>query len=137
MRLFSRDDHPAVPNDDAFARGARLFDAGAFFDAHEAWEKRWRIETDEPRRRFLQGLIQIAAAFHKLIVIGSADAASRLLAKGLAKLDACPAEVANTDLGAFRDGMRACARAIASGHFDAAAIPKIGTPRPPMVLPGR
>jgi predicted metal-dependent hydrolase len=42
--------------DETFRRGARLFDAGAFFDAHEAWEERWRVETDPETRRFLHGL---------------------------------------------------------------------------------
>jgi predicted metal-dependent hydrolase len=112
---------------DAFLRGARLFDAGAFFEAHEAWEEHWRVEGDETQRRFLQGLIQIAAAFHQLVVIGSADAASRLLAKGLAKLDACPAQVTDMNLGAFHLGVHAYARTLAAGRFDPSAIPKIDT----------
>jgi predicted metal-dependent hydrolase len=32
-------------------RGARLLDGGAYFEAHEAWEDRWRLETDETWRR--------------------------------------------------------------------------------------
>jgi uncharacterized protein len=70
--------------DDLFARGARLFDAGAFFEAHEVWETRWRAAADKGEREFLQGLIQVAAAFHKLLVMKSTEGASRLLAKGLA-----------------------------------------------------
>ena len=27
----------------ALAEGSRLFDAGAFFAAHEAWEEAWRL----------------------------------------------------------------------------------------------
>jgi tRNA (pseudouridine54-N1)-methyltransferase len=114
-----------------FARGARLFDAGAFFDAHEAWEERWRVERDEPQRRFLQGLIQIAAAFHKLVDLGSADAASRLLGKGLAKLDACPAQVADMNMGTFRDEAHECSRALALGRFDRSAVPKTQVHRAP------
>lgn len=110
--------------DAAFFQGARLFDSGAFFEAHEAWEEQWRVETDETARRFLQGLIQIAAAFHKLLVAGSDDAASRLLARGLAKLDACPVQVAERNLVVFIDGVRACAHAIAVGRFDRSAIPR-------------
>jgi predicted metal-dependent hydrolase len=114
--------------DDAFARGARLFDGGAFFEAHEAWEERWRLESDEMQRRFLQGLIQIAAGFHKLLVMESPGSASRLLAKGLAKLDACPAQVAEKGLTAFRDGVTAYARAVAGGHIDRAAVPRMRAP---------
>jgi predicted metal-dependent hydrolase len=116
-------------HNDAFTRGARLFDAGAFFNAHEAWEELWRSETDQAQRRFLQGLIQIAAAFHKLVVVGSTDAASRLFAKGLAKIDACPAQVADLRLASFRDDVSAYARAVAAGHFHLLAIPKILTRR--------
>ncbi len=68
---------------EAFGRGARLFDAGMFFEAHEAWEERWKVaERDE--KRLLQGLIQIAAGFHKLLVMQSPEAAQRLLARVVA-----------------------------------------------------
>ncbi|HEY8086757.1 MAG TPA: DUF309 domain-containing protein [Polyangiaceae bacterium] len=115
------------PCDEALLRGARLFDAGAFFEAHEAWEERWRVEKLPAVRTLLQGLIQIAAAFHKLVVADSPAAASRLLARGLAKLDACPDELAARELAGFRDAIRTCGRALAAGRFDASSpIPKIG-----------
>jgi predicted metal-dependent hydrolase len=115
------------PSDDPYVRGARLFDAGAFFEAHEAWEERWRLETDPSARRFLQGLIQIAAAFHKLVVSGSPASASRLLAKGTAKLDTCPDQIAARNLAAFLHDVHACGLALAAKRFDASSsIPKIG-----------
>ena len=114
-------------SDESFERGARLFDAGAFFEAHEAWEQRWLDETDEMRRRWLQGLIQIAAAFHKLLMVGSANAAMRLLAKGIAKLEGCPESVAGLEIAAFREGVRACASGLAEGRFDRAAIPRLNS----------
>jgi Domain of unknown function (DUF309) len=110
----------------AFVRGAQLFDGGAFFEAHEAWEERWRSATDETERRFLQGLIQVAAALHKLLVVASHEAASRLLARALAKLDGCPADVTREngfDLAAFRVAIHGCADALAAGRFDRTAIP--------------
>jgi hypothetical protein len=110
---------------DAFVRGAVLFDSGAFFQAHEAWEERWRVEPDPTAKLCLQGLIQIAAAFHKLLTPGSAGSASRLLAKGLAKLDACPARAGDENMCRFRDGIRVCSQALPSGGFDRSAIPKL------------
>jgi hypothetical protein len=110
---------------DAFRRGALLFDAGAFFEAHEAWEDRWRIETDAISRLCLQGLIQVAAAFHKLAIVGDPESASRLLARGLAKLDACPASTLDPNMGAFREGLRACAFGLATGRFDRTEIPRL------------
>ncbi|HEY1691666.1 MAG TPA: DUF309 domain-containing protein [Polyangiaceae bacterium] len=105
--------------DEAFARGARLFDEGAFFDAHEAWEEHWRIATDAGARRFLQGLIQVAAAFHKLVVVRSPASASRLLARGIAKLDASPDAIAGRGLEDFLVALHACAQALATDASDA------------------
>ena len=121
--------------DDPFARGRRLFDAGEFFEAHEAWEERWRVATDRAERELLQGLIQVAAAFHKLLMMGSADSASRLLAKGLAKLDALPAHLQEMDVAAFRERLRACAGALAAGHLARATIPTIGESSCPIPSP--
>ena len=47
------------------AEGLRLYDAGEFFAAHEAWESVW-LRAQEPEKMFLQGLIQVTAAFHHL-----------------------------------------------------------------------
>lgn len=112
--------------DDPFDRGAHLFDAGEFFEAHEVWEGRWRVATDKAERDFLQGLIQVAAAFHKLLVMKSAEGASRLLAKGLTKLEACPMQVHGVDIAAFRERLRACASDLASGRLTREEIPTIG-----------
>lgn len=49
----------------ALAEGLRLYDAGEFFNAHEAWESVW-LCASEPEKTFLQGLIQVTAAFHHL-----------------------------------------------------------------------
>jgi predicted metal-dependent hydrolase len=107
----------------AFERGAHLYDAGKFFEAHEAWEERWKTTTDTAERRFLQGLIQIAAAFHQLLVRRSPASAERLLARGLAKLDACPPSVGAMDLAAFRESLRACAVSLANHPEGAVVIP--------------
>jgi hypothetical protein len=47
----------------ALAEGLRLYHAGEFFAAHEAWESVW-LRAQEPEKMFLQGLIQVTAAFH-------------------------------------------------------------------------
>lgn len=110
---------------EAFLRGARLFDRGAFFEAHEAWEERWRTETDTSSRRFFQAFIQVAAAFHKLIVMRAPASALRLLARGLAKLDACP-NVSAFGIVGFCAALRVCEQAIAQGTFDPSMIPTLG-----------
>jgi predicted metal-dependent hydrolase len=111
---------------DSFARGARLFDAGAFFEAHEAWEEQWRVEPNLEAKRALQGLIQIAAGFHKLFVVGDRAAAARLLAKALAKLDAGDEGIAGVSIDGFREEVRGFARALESGEERIARMPRMG-----------
>ena len=42
-----------------FHQGIELFNAGDWFDAHEAWEEIWHMAQGQ-RKRFYQGLIQCA-----------------------------------------------------------------------------
>jgi Domain of unknown function (DUF309) len=63
-----------------------LFNHGLFFDAHEFLETPWKREP-EPRKTYVQGLIQIAAAFHKLELDPAGLAGAHyLLARGLDKV---------------------------------------------------
>jgi hypothetical protein len=78
------------PPGDALARllgrAASLADEGLFFEAHELLEPAW-FRAEEPLRTALQGLIQVAVAFHHLDH-GNRDGARSLLAEGGAKLAA-------------------------------------------------
>ena len=52
-------------NDQDFNRGIDLFNRAHFFDAHEVLEDVWRaLPRDRPTRRHLQGMVQLAVAFH-------------------------------------------------------------------------
>ena len=110
----------------AFWRGAALFDRGDYFDAHEVWEERW-LSTGEPNERLLlQGLIQVAAAFHKRFVSHSQASAERLLGRGLTKLAACdPAGVPGFELTAFCRALHACKLHIEHEGFDRTQIPRM------------
>ncbi|MBZ5680071.1 MAG: DUF309 domain-containing protein [Acidobacteriia bacterium] len=48
---------------DRYRRGIQLFNREEFFEAHEVWEDVWR-EAEGREKKFLQGLIQVAVAFH-------------------------------------------------------------------------
>jgi len=48
---------------DQYIRGISLFNNAKFFDAHEALEDVWRAAPPE-NKKFLQGLVQVAVAFH-------------------------------------------------------------------------
>ncbi|MDA1193953.1 MAG: DUF309 domain-containing protein [Planctomycetota bacterium] len=55
---------PAPGAAERFSNGVALFNARAFWEAHEAWEDLW-LEAEGAHRLWLQGLIQYAAAlFH-------------------------------------------------------------------------
>jgi uncharacterized protein len=71
-----------------FERGLGHFNARRFFEAHEVWEEIWLVE-DEPEKTFLQGIIQIAAAFYHYRR-GNSDGAETLLAAGIVKISRFP-----------------------------------------------
>jgi predicted metal-dependent hydrolase len=72
-------------NHGALLEGLRCFHSGAFFEAHEHWESVW-LMTEEPEKTFLQGLIQVAAAFHHF-QRGNCAGTISLLRSALRRLD--------------------------------------------------
>lgn len=112
----------------ALAEGCLHFDAGRYFEAHEVWEGAWRVESGEVRQ-LLQGLIQVAAGFHKGLVQGRPGGMVRLLSAGLARLDAA-GEPGPVDLGTLRaDVLRwleAARRWAEGGERPALGPPRIG-----------
>ncbi len=50
---------------DLLQAGIIFFNAGRYFEAHEAWEDLWRA-TRGPLRLFYQGLVQAAVGMHHL-----------------------------------------------------------------------
>jgi hypothetical protein len=112
----------------ALEEGCRRFDAGQFFEAHEVWEDVWHVETGATRLA-LQGLIQIAAGFHKGLVQGRPSGMVRLLEAGLRRLEASGG-IGRFELEAFRAGVarwRDAARAWAEGgERPALPVPRLG-----------
>lgn len=77
---------PADWRAEALAAGRRLFNDGAYFEAHEAFEQAWRHSSGELKLA-AQALTQLAAAYHKLETHGpSARGARYLLEKARDKL---------------------------------------------------
>ena len=75
----------AVPSlRERLEEGRALFNAGRFFEAHEKWEEAWLGEEGRTKL-LLQGLIQIAAGFHKARS-GNGSAAMRLWEAGASKV---------------------------------------------------
>lgn len=71
-----------------FLRGVEQFNERQFFEAHETWEEIW-LATPAPDKAYLQGIIQISAAFHHYRR-GNPAGTRSLLEAALKRLEQCP-----------------------------------------------
>jgi predicted metal-dependent hydrolase len=90
--------------EERLARGRELFNSGLYFEAHEAWEDAWRLETG-PVRLTLHGLIQVAAGMHKATRQNQPKGCVRLLEMGLEKLRQVPEDSCGLALRDFREAV--------------------------------
>ena len=97
----------------ALAEGLRLYQTGKFFAAHEAWESLW-LGAQEPEKMFLQGLIQVAAAFHHLQRKNPLGTA-RLLQAALGRLERYPARFGAISVALICSDIRAWLEALEAG----------------------
>jgi uncharacterized protein len=116
-------------HEELLVEGVRRFNAGLFFEAHEAWEEVW-LDSARELRAFYQGLIQVAAAFVHLRR-NEYPGTVRLLHEGLRKLEAYPPSMLGVDLAALTTAAReAEGRILAAGEkglrdIDPASLPRI------------
>jgi uncharacterized protein len=107
----------AREKDRLYRQGLDAFNSARFFDAHEHWEEVW-LKTRNPEKMFLQGLIQVAAAFHHhscANLLGTRN----LLREGLWKLDRFPEIYGDLEIETLRVTVREWL-----ADFDAGEIPK-------------
>ena len=71
-----------------FIRGVAHFNAREFWEAHEAWEELWLV-AESDLEQYLQGLIQLAAAYHH-VKRGTFRGAVRLFDAATRRLSAFP-----------------------------------------------
>jgi predicted metal-dependent hydrolase len=83
IRELTKNEQPVTSNM-SLSAGVSLFNAHHFWHAHEAWEELWLPSVGE-ERIFLQGLIQLAAAYHH-VQKGTFRGGVRLFDAALAKL---------------------------------------------------
>src|SRR5688500_15982704 len=110
----SHDNDPVGSRARLLEEGRAAFNAGDFFLAHERWEEVWRHAVGDDRR-WLQGLIQVAAGSHQL-ARGRTGPAARLLARAVSKLADAPDRLDGLDLDAARRGATRTIEAIARGE---------------------
>jgi len=119
---------------DPFRDGIRLFNEEYFFEAHEHLEGLWHVERGDPHQ-FLQGLIQICAAFHHFQngnLIGAVD----LLRRGADKMRRYPARYMGIDAGTLLNDVDAARERIERMRTGVEergpiAFPKIALPGEP------
>jgi predicted metal-dependent hydrolase len=109
-------------------KGRESFNRAEFFDAHEHWEEVWD-EADDPDRRYIQGLIQIATGLHKLD--GEKFGPARtLLEKALAKLEDVPPDFDGFDVGSLKQEAQSILEKLRAGPpRRPAAWPKLALAR--------
>jgi predicted metal-dependent hydrolase len=100
--------------DRLFQRGLEAFNSGHFYDAHELWEEVW-LETLDPEKMFLQGLIQVAAAFHHY-ARANRQGTRNLLQAGLTKIERFPHVHRGLALEPLRIAVRRWLRALEGGE---------------------
>jgi len=105
-----------------------LFNRADFWGAHEALEPAWRRAQPE-QREALQGLIQAAATFHKLVVQDNRAGAQRLLARASAKLEAAPDPYLGLAMDSFCAELESWALRLREPGFRGWAGPIVGLPR--------
>ena len=117
-----------------FIEGVAHFNAERFWEAHESWEQIWlAAETDV--EQFLQGLIQITAAYHH-VKRGTYSGAIRLFDAGLRRLSAFEPLFCSLDRGAVEEAARNQREELSSGAAEPRKnYPKLvltdEAPRPP------
>jgi predicted metal-dependent hydrolase len=97
-----------------FQKGLEAFNSARFYDAHEEWEEVW-LQTPHPERMFLQGLIQVAAAYHHYLR-SNLRGTRTLLREGTAKLEPFPEIHRGIEVGRLRHVTRRWLLALDGGE---------------------
>ena len=124
IQFVSSDSDSPEKNAELFARGIELFNTRYFFEAHEAWEEIW-LHTEPPEKTFLQGLIQVTAAFHHHSRENLRGTKS-LLRAGLLKLEDFPPHHRGLDVEKLRITVRRWLAILdGTGEIRRPALPRI------------
>ncbi len=99
-------------SDSLLLQGVEEFNQGNFFEAHELWEEAWNDVVGE-EKRFYQGLVQIAAGYHKLS-LAQYNGARKLLERGSQTLNGFLPDYAGIDLAPLREAVASALHGLTS-----------------------
>jgi len=97
---------PKTVREPAWTTTIAYFEAGRFWDAHEALEP-WWLAADGTSRAWAAGVILLCAALHKARAMGSARGGRRNYAKALRHLAIVPDHFGSTDVRALEAAVHA------------------------------
>jgi predicted metal-dependent hydrolase len=105
--------------------GIALFNEGRFFASHEAWEEFYQ-EAEAAHKPFLEGLIQLAAAFRIYSDFGEVKGPVRMIYQALIRFENYQPSYLGIRTGELTASMEAWAKEAetSSGHFSS-SVPKI------------
>jgi len=109
-----------------FDRAVLHFNARRFFESHEDWETLWH-EAEGPHREWLQGLIQVAAAFHH-VEHGTSSGFGKLMKTSRAKMAGYRGDVHGIEFARLWEDLQPW---FAHGERVAAGAPPRGPATPP------
>jgi len=104
----------------SFAEGVRRFNAGEFFEAHEAFEELLDDVEEDGRWDLLVALVQVAVGYHKCAE--GHPGSERMLGLGAEKLAAFPALAWGVDVGRLRTRLAEDLAVLAAGEDLAARL---------------
>ncbi len=96
----------AIPGDPAWTEAIALFEAGRYWDAHEALEP-WWLNAHGLERAWAAGVILLCGALHKARAMGSVRGGRRNYAKALRHLALVPDRFDGTDVRALEAAVHA------------------------------
>jgi predicted metal-dependent hydrolase len=88
-----------------YHEGIALFNAGQFFEAHEAWEEIWNLTLDKRRERFYRAIIQSAVTL-ELLRRGRAVGVRQVFCSCLELFDGLPEVFMGLDIARHIDNIR-------------------------------
>ncbi len=116
----------SLSEDPRFVQALELFNSGAWYEAHDAFEELWHEQMD-PERKLLQAIVQIAVA-HVHLERGNTRGCTILLGEGIGRLKPSLPVALGLDLASLHSVVSDRLAALQSGR-DPEVLP------PPRLLP--